>query len=237
MAIWKLPKPQTFIKELNQINFQIFKFSNSQILKFSNSLIFKFSNFQIFKFSNFQIFKLKCGQSRVRTYVLVREQIYSLSPLTTRPSALNIVYSWRLIVYGWGFFDKILKPIDHWLPYWAEDGTRTRDLLITNQLLYQLSYFGLLHLFYPNVLFLHQSNKKTRFDKYVFLEFGIFQHRNALKSAKEAWYNAYVLHALVSKNKELSLFFGMAKVMENFIQQNFDSKIFSQFSTGFTGAG
>jgi hypothetical protein len=25
----------------------------------------------------------------------------------------------------------------------AEDGTRTRDLLITNQLLYQLSYFGL----------------------------------------------------------------------------------------------
>ena len=26
--------------------------------------------------------------------------------------------------------------------YGAEDGTRTRDLLITNQLLYQLSYFG-----------------------------------------------------------------------------------------------
>ena len=26
----------------------------------------------------------------------------------------------------------------------AEDGTRTRDLLITNQLLYQLSYFGAL---------------------------------------------------------------------------------------------
>ena len=30
------------------------------------------------------------GQSRVRTYVLVREQIYSLSPLTTRPSAPNL---------------------------------------------------------------------------------------------------------------------------------------------------
>ena len=30
------------------------------------------------------------GQSRVRTYVLVREQIYSLSPLTTRPSAQDI---------------------------------------------------------------------------------------------------------------------------------------------------
>ena len=28
-----------------------------------------------------------CGQSRFRTYVLRREQIYSLSPLTTRPSA------------------------------------------------------------------------------------------------------------------------------------------------------
>lgn len=26
----------------------------------------------------------------------------------------------------------------------AEDGTRTRDLLITNQLLYQLSYFGII---------------------------------------------------------------------------------------------
>ena len=30
----------------------------------------------------------ECGQSRVRTCVLVREQIYSLSPLTARPSAL-----------------------------------------------------------------------------------------------------------------------------------------------------
>ena len=34
-----------------------------------------------------QIYIKFCGQSRVRTYVLVREQIYSLSPLTTRPSA------------------------------------------------------------------------------------------------------------------------------------------------------
>lgn len=29
---------------------------------------------------------------------------------------------------------------------WAESGTRTRDLLITNELLYQLSYFGFLEL-------------------------------------------------------------------------------------------
>ncbi len=41
----------------------------------------------------------------------------------------------------------------------AEDGTRTRDLLITNQLLYQLSYFGvyegkqriLAHVFPPSL--------------------------------------------------------------------------------------
>jgi hypothetical protein len=33
----------------------------------------------------------KCGQNRFRTYVLLREQIYSLSPLTTRPSAHSIL--------------------------------------------------------------------------------------------------------------------------------------------------
>ena len=37
----------------------------------------------------------------------------------------------------------------------------------------------------------------------------------------------------ISKLKELSLFFRTAKVMENFIQQNFEKKIFRQFSTGF----
>ena len=41
-----------------------------------------------------QISKLICGQSRVRTYVLAREQIYSLSPLTTRPSA-QLLSQWR----------------------------------------------------------------------------------------------------------------------------------------------
>ena len=35
----------------------------------------------------------ECGQSRVRTYVHLREQIYSLSPLTTRPSTQNIQQS------------------------------------------------------------------------------------------------------------------------------------------------
>ena len=69
------------------------------------------------------------GQSRVRTYVLVREQIYSLSPLTTRPSAPLISLPLRLI-----------HPICQLRR--AEEGSRTPDLLITNQLLYQLSYFG-----------------------------------------------------------------------------------------------
>jgi hypothetical protein len=53
----------------------------------------------------------------------------------------------------------------------AEDGTRTRDLLITNQLLYQLSYFG---------------------------------------------------------KQRTSLFFGMAKVMEIFIWQNFEMIFFNE---------
>ena len=42
-------------------------------------------------------FKELSGQSRVRTYVLVREQIYSLSPLTTRPSALLEVFDIKKI--------------------------------------------------------------------------------------------------------------------------------------------
>ena len=46
---------------------------------------------------------------------------------------------------------KIVEAISHWIMKRplisnntrAETGTRTRDLLITNELLYQLSYFGL----------------------------------------------------------------------------------------------
>jgi hypothetical protein len=44
--------------------------------------------------------KKKSGQSWVRTNVLVREQIYSLSPLTTRPSAHVILIRWRLPKYS-----------------------------------------------------------------------------------------------------------------------------------------
>ena len=46
----------------------------------------------LINFQNCHIYKLFCGQSRVRTCVLVREQIYSLSPLTARPSALLMVF-------------------------------------------------------------------------------------------------------------------------------------------------
>jgi hypothetical protein len=69
----------------------------------------------------------------------VSEQIYSLSPLTTRPSAhfKNATFIF--------LNDKKILPYKTTKRYTfrAEDGTRTRDLLITNQLLYQLSYFGI----------------------------------------------------------------------------------------------
>ena len=81
----------------------------------------------LINFQNRHIYKLFRGQSRVRTCVLVREQIYSLSPLTARPSAQ--------ILQNLSF---TLTKTDNR----AEEGSRTPDLLITNQLLYQLSYFG-----------------------------------------------------------------------------------------------
>ena len=66
----------------------------------------------------------------------LRRQIYSLIPLTARES-LHIFG-----LFGRLYFQKYqaIHPIG------AGDGTRTRNLLITNQLLYQLSYasaFGL----------------------------------------------------------------------------------------------
>ena len=62
------------------------------------------------------------GQGRIRTSVARKErQIYSLLPLTTRPP----------VRYTGGELP---------LPKGAGEGARTPDLLITNQLLYQLSY-------------------------------------------------------------------------------------------------
>ena len=72
---------------------------------------------------------LLCGQSRVRTYVLVREQIYSLSPLTTRPSAL--------LNSGISFIIQTFNHLNQkFLNFRASGGIRTPDQLITNQLLW-----------------------------------------------------------------------------------------------------
>jgi hypothetical protein len=60
------------------------------------------------------------GGRRIRTSEVVRRQIYSLFPLATRES-LQVKIS-RTAFHG------------------AGDGTRTRNLLITSQLLCQLSY-------------------------------------------------------------------------------------------------
>ena len=57
-----------------------------------------------------------CGQEWIRTTEVERQRIYSPPHLAA------------------------LEPARLYLR--AEDGTRTRDLLITNQLLYQLSYSG-----------------------------------------------------------------------------------------------
>ena len=55
-----------------------------------------------------------------------KQQIYSLPPLATRE--LSHMYEGQKLVPVFG----------------AGDGTRTRDLLITNQLLYQLSYTSMM---------------------------------------------------------------------------------------------
>ena len=51
----------------------------------ANNIYSIFKRTILFKFA-YTNYKRICGQSRVRTYVHLREQIYSLSPLTTRPS-------------------------------------------------------------------------------------------------------------------------------------------------------
>jgi hypothetical protein len=68
------------------------------------------------------------GQGRIRTFVGVSQQIYSLSPLATRAPVRNWLYRTRNTQLS-KFFKKA----------GAGYGTRTRNLLITNQLLYQLS--------------------------------------------------------------------------------------------------
>ena len=55
------------------------------------------------------------------------------------------------------------------MKFGAEEGSRTRDLLITNQLLYQLSYFGLFFKiqFYP-------QQERDHSDSYRKSYFGLF---------------------------------------------------------------
>ena len=106
---------------------------------------------------------MKCGQSRVRTYVHVSEQIYSLSPLTTRPSA-RVCFAWHSRC--WTKFKREpkmgLEPATCWLQI----------------------------------------------------------------SCSTNW--------ATSAKKRTSLFFGMAKVMEIFIWQNFAKIFFNDFTAFFS---
>ncbi len=78
---------------------------------------------------------LNHGEGRIRTSEGLRRQIYSLIPLATRvPLPIRIS---------------------------AGDGIRTRDLLITNQLLYQLSYASIMLLKKP---YLRRCPRRLSFD-------------------------------------------------------------------------
>jgi hypothetical protein len=133
---------------------------NLQICRYANVQIIKRTTIQILQIGTFAYMHIEfCGQSRFRTYVLVREQIYSLSPLTTRPSAQNIPIKKKVQKTVRKFFKEPKTGVEPatfptyesgctiQLPKFnclrAENWSRTSDLLITNQLLYQLSYFGL----------------------------------------------------------------------------------------------
>jgi hypothetical protein len=47
----------------------------------------------------------------------------------------------------------------------ADDGTQTRDLMITNQLLYQLSYIGILSVFQPQTKILQKLRRLCKCGK------------------------------------------------------------------------
>ncbi len=74
---------------------------------------------------------LNGGQGRIRTFVDRSQQIYSLPPLATRAPT-----HFKNVMYLASVHSQI-SPKDE---NGAGNGTRTRNLLITNQLLYQLSY-------------------------------------------------------------------------------------------------
>jgi hypothetical protein len=81
---------------------------------------YQFMRLRLLDSSPAAVFRWLCGGGRrIRTSEVVRRQIYSLFPLAARESLQGESYS---VLCG------------------AGDGTRTRNLLITSQLLYQLSY-------------------------------------------------------------------------------------------------
>ena len=87
------------------------------------------------------------GGGRIRTYVGIRRQIYSLLPLATRaPHPLPAICANRSQQQHPGGTRRLSRVIVYpqaGTParrHGADEGTRTPNLLITNQLLYQLSY-------------------------------------------------------------------------------------------------
>ena len=95
----------------------------------------------------------KCGERRIRTSVGVRRQIYSLLPLTARPSPLRFSIHRTAILT----MQVAVAQISNLLLFFiilslrADGGIWTHDLLITNQLLYQLSYIGKKYFKLPSV--------------------------------------------------------------------------------------
>ncbi len=89
--------------------------------------------------SPFSIFHSKGGGDRIRTYSAVKQQIYSLPRLSNfgaPPSISDLGF--RLLFYK----SENRNPTSE-IRQRASRGTRTPDQLITNQLLYQLSYTGM----------------------------------------------------------------------------------------------
>ncbi len=85
------------------------------------------------------------GGGRIRTYVGIRRQIYSLLPLATRAPHPMPAMCHPLSKQHPGIlrFSRVIVSPQAGTPairHGADEGTRTPNLLITNQLLYQLSY-------------------------------------------------------------------------------------------------
>jgi hypothetical protein len=91
-----------------------------------------------------------CGGGEIRTYSAVKHQIYSLARL----SGSGAPPTW--CAYQNVFLTRTLDF------FRATRGTRTPDQLITNQLLYQLSYSG---------LFIQYSKVKIKSNNMLFIKF------------------------------------------------------------------